>query len=103
MVSKKIIPIFGPDNLNSHMEVISSREFRSKQTKYLGMAARGEGVILKTRSLGSFKITPLSQDDTLMSKEEFFRRVDKAREEILAGKGTVLKTRGEVDAFLDSL
>ena len=85
------------------MEVISSRVFRSNQSKYLGLAAKGCGIILKTRSLGSFKITPLSEDDTLMSKEDFFRKLDRAREEIKAGNGTVLKTKEEIDRFLEAL
>ena len=50
------------------MVVISSRDFRSNQSKYLGMAANGTGVVLKTRSLGSFKIVPVTEDDTLMTK-----------------------------------
>ena len=85
------------------MEVISSRDFRSNQSKYLGMAAKGQGIILKTRSLGSFKITPLTEDDTLMSKEEFFMKLERARKEIKEGKGTVLKTKEEIDRFLETL
>lgn len=85
------------------MEVISCRDFRSNQSKYLGMAAKGQGIILKTRSLGSFKITPLTEDDTLMSKEEFFRKLDRARQEIEAGKGTVLKNKEDIDRFLEAL
>ncbi len=85
------------------MEVISSRDFRSNQSKYLGMAAKGQGIILKTRSLGSFKITPLTEDDTLMSKEEFYRKIDRARKEIEAGKGTTLETKEDIDRFLEAL
>lgn len=85
------------------MEVISSRVFRSNQSKYLSMAAKGHGIILKTRSLGSFKITPVTEDDSLMSKEEFFRKVDEARRQIEEGKYTAVKTREELDAFLESL
>ena len=40
------------------MEVISAREFRTNQTKYLGMVKEGKEVILKSRGLGSFRITP---------------------------------------------
>lgn len=54
---------------------------------------------------GSFKITPLTEDDTLMSKEEFFRKPDRAREDIdiIAGRGTLLETREDIDRFLDAL
>ena len=83
------------------MEVISTRDFRSNQGKYLSMAAKGHGIILKTRSLGSFKITPLTEDDTLMSKEEFFRKVDEARRQIDEGKYTAVNSHEELDAFLE--
>lgn len=85
------------------MVIISSRDFRANQTKYLDMASKGEGVILRSRSLGSFKITPITDDDTLMSKDEFFRKLNHAHEEIKAGKGTLLKTKEEIDQFLDAL
>lgn len=43
------------------MMVISTREFRANQTKFLDMAREGEDVILKSRSLGSFKLTPIKE------------------------------------------
>ena len=53
------------------MTVISIRDFRTNQGKYLGLAAKGESVILTSR-VGSFKIVPVSEDDTLISKKDFF-------------------------------
>jgi antitoxin (DNA-binding transcriptional repressor) of toxin-antitoxin stability system len=50
------------------MLVISSREFRDKQGKYLGMAIQGEDIVLKSRGNGSFKIVPVTDDDTLAVK-----------------------------------
>ena len=85
------------------MVIINSREFRANQGKYLGMAANGEGVILRSRSLGSFKITPVTEDDILMSKEEFFRKIDQAYADIKAGKGYKVKSREELERFLDTL
>ena len=85
------------------MVVINSREFRSNQGKYLAIAATGEGVILQSRGLGSFKITPLTKDDTLMTKEEFLRRVDEARRQIDEGKFTSIDSKKELDDFFESL
>ena len=85
------------------MIIINSREFRSNQTKYLGMAAKGDGVILRSRSMGSFKITPVTEDDMLMSKEELYRKIDKGIKEIKEGKGYTVKSREELEAFLDTL
>ena len=85
------------------MIIISSRDFRSNQSKYLRMAANGNSVVLKTRSFGSFKIVPVSDDDTLMSQEEFMKRVDEGRRQIEEGKYTAVKSRKELDDFLDKL
>lgn len=84
------------------MVIVNSREFRSNQGKYLDMAASGQGLILRSRR-GSFKITPLTEDDTLMTKEEFFRKIDQAYADIKAGKGVVVGTPEELTAYLDSL
>lgn len=43
------------------MIVISTRDFRANQTKYMDMARNGEDVILKSRSSGSFKLTPVRE------------------------------------------
>lgn len=68
------------------MIVISTREFRANQGKYLGMAAKGEDIVLKSRGNGSFKIVPVSQDDTLMSKEEFYAKIERSAQQIREGK-----------------
>ena len=43
------------------MTIVSTRDFRANQTKYLGMASRGEHVVLKSR-LGSYRLIPLKDD-----------------------------------------
>lgn len=42
-------------------------------------------------------------DPTLMTKEEFFARVDDAREEIRQGKGKRFSNPEEMNAWLNSL
>ena len=84
------------------MTVISIRDFRSNQSKYLGLAANGESVILTSRA-GSFKIVPVSEDDSVVSKKEFFERVDEARRQIAAGRGTKVGSKEELDSLLASL
>ena len=84
------------------MTFISIRDFRSNQGKYLALAARGESVILTSRS-GNFKIVPVTEDDYLVSKKEFFARVDEARKEIAEGKGTLVSGKDALDSLLESL
>lgn len=46
------------------MQVVSAREFRSSHGKYLNAAMSGQSVTLISR-YGNFKITPITEDDTL--------------------------------------
>ena len=85
------------------MIVISGREFRAKQGKYLGLAAKGEKIILKSRNQGSFRLVPVSPDDTLMSEEAFRAKLDRAKRSIEAGEGTVVRSKEELQAYLENL
>ncbi len=85
------------------MVIINSRQFRANQSRYLEIASHGGGVILRSRSFGSFKIVPVTEDDTLMTKEEFFRKVDEGIRQIEEGKGTNVRTPEELDEFFESL
>lgn len=51
------------------MLVISTRDFRANQTKFLDMVNNGEDIILRSRGKGSFKLVPVSEHDMLISKE----------------------------------
>lgn len=84
------------------MTVISIRDFRSNQSKYLNLASNGESVILTSRS-GSFRIVPVTADDSVMTKAEFEAKIEAARAEILAGKGTVVNGKAELNSFLEAL
>ena len=49
------------------------------------------------------KLAAKKEDPTLMTKEEFFARVDEAREEIRQGKGKRFSNPEEMKAWLNSL
>jgi antitoxin (DNA-binding transcriptional repressor) of toxin-antitoxin stability system len=49
------------------MQVISAREFRTNQSAVLRRALKGESILLTSR-LGSFKITPVTEEDSLTSR-----------------------------------
>lgn len=44
------------------MTIITGREFRSNQSKYIGMAHRGERVVISSK-LGYAELTPVSKED----------------------------------------
>ncbi|MBR6456333.1 MAG: hypothetical protein IKT22_08490 [Prevotella sp.] len=49
------------------------------------------------------KLTAKKNDPTLMSREEFFARVDEAEREIAAGKGKAFASVEELDQYIRSL
>lgn len=49
------------------MEVVSARNFRANQTNILTKALKGESILLSSR-IGMFKITPVTEEDTLTTR-----------------------------------
>lgn len=49
------------------MQVVSAREFRSNQGKYLNAAMSGQSILLTSR-YGNFKITPVTEGDSITSR-----------------------------------
>ncbi|MDE6127192.1 MAG: prevent-host-death family protein [Muribaculaceae bacterium] len=50
------------------MEVVSAREFRSNQGKFLTAARSGQSVLLTSR-YGNFKIIPVSETDDIIERD----------------------------------
>ena len=50
------------------MIIVSTRDFRANQGRYLTQARNGEDVIIKSRDHGSFKVTPVTKEDTIYGK-----------------------------------
>ena len=59
------------------MTIVTTREFRANQTKFLGMARRGEHVVLKSR-LGSFRLTPTEDEEPEEPKRNVTKEVCQA-------------------------
>ena len=85
------------------MLVISTREFREHQGKYLKKVKEGEDVVLKSRENGSFKLVPISEDDTLMSKEEFFNKLDQSLQQVKEGKTVRITSSEDLETLFESL
>lgn len=49
------------------MQIVSTREFRANQGKFLNAAKRGESVLLTSR-YGNFKISPVTEEDNLTER-----------------------------------
>lgn len=50
------------------MEIVTAREFRKNQGRFLTAAREGKSVILTSR-FGNFKITPVSDNDEIIEKD----------------------------------
>ncbi|MEA4949118.1 MAG: prevent-host-death protein [Petrimonas sp.] len=85
------------------MIIVSSREFRDKQKSYLDKVDEGVEILIRRGKNKSYKIVPVQEDDTLMSKEEFFAMIDRALEEAEQGKVTRIQSKEELSTFFDSL
>ena len=64
------------------MEIITAREFRANQTKYLGKAIKGEDIVLKSRGLGSFRLVPITSNDSVAHKPDLTERIAMALREV---------------------
>ena len=69
------------------MLVISTREFRDRQRSYLDKVDTGTEILIQRRKNKSYKIVPVTEDDTLMSKEEYFAKFERGLQSIKEGKG----------------
>ncbi len=88
------------------MTVITGRQFRANQSKYIRLAHSGERVILSSRA-GYAELTPISEEDKKFDDyihSEAFRQVaDKVVKEYREGKGITLRCAEDVEKWFDSL
>ena len=84
------------------MEIVSSREFRSQMGEFFKKALNSD-VVIKSRTHGSFKIVPVTDDDTIMSKEEFFAKIDRAKKQIDAGHYYEMSPGEMIESFMERM
>ena len=67
----------------------------------LGALAEDEGMLKRVAKYLRKLVAEKEADPTLMSKEEFFARVDEAREQIIRGEGVEMLPDESLDEFLN--
>lgn len=84
------------------MVVVSSRDFRANQKKYLSLA-RSNDVVITSRTHGSYKLVPITEDDALISAAELDARIRRGIADFEAGKGHRMKNGERSEEFLARL
>ena len=85
------------------MLIVSTGEFRGKQKSYLDKVDNGTELIIQRSKNRSYKIIPVEEDDTLMTKGEFFARIDRAEAEVAEGRVISFPTNEELFSFLENI
>lgn len=80
----------------------TSGEFRSQQAHVFDLADKGEKIIIRRNKKQAYTLVPVEEED-LTFTPELQARIDKAREEIKAGKCITVRGKEELDAYLESL
>ena len=81
---------------------ITSREFREKQASMFALADKGEKVVIKRRGKVSYMLTPVYEEDFIISPE-LEKRIEEGRRQYREGNGTTCTTKEELDKFLEAL
>ncbi len=85
------------------MTIVSTRDFRANQTKFLDLALRGEHVVLKSRR-GSFRLMPVEDGEAEEPKRDVTAEICQAmkdwKEYLETGKSDKFRP---LDDFLDEL
>ena len=81
------------------MVVVSSREFRANQRKYFDLA-RINDVVITSRSHGSYRLVPITEDDTLIDKATLEAKIRQGIADYEAGKVYRMKEGERSEDFL---
>lgn len=81
---------------------VTSREFREKQADLFNLADKGEQVIIRRRGKASYMLTPVYDNDFIITPE-LEKRIEESRQQYKNGETVSCKSKEELHTFLDSL
>ena len=82
---------------------MTALQLNAEILRNLGAIAEDESMLKRVAKYLRKLVSEKESDSTLLSKEEFFARLDKAEKEIAEGKGITFTDRDEMNAWLNSL
>lgn len=83
------------------MIIISTREFRANQGKYLKMANEGKEVVLKSRGNGSFALIPVREFSNLIPNEYILDPINEDLDRAITGEELLERVIPRVEKFFD--
>lgn len=85
------------------MTAVQLNAMNTQLLQGIGIIADDESLMKRLTKFVAKLVREKTQDPTLMTKEEFFARIDKAEQEIAEGKGITFTNREDMNAWLNSL
>ena len=73
------------------MQVISTREFRDNQKKYLDLVDKNERVIVQRGRKKAYELKPLDETEYILSDPEIMESIRQGIEDIKEGRVTRIK------------
>ena len=83
--------------------IMTTSQMTAEILQNLSVLAESEDMMTRVAKYLRKLVKEKQADPTLMSKEEFFAKLDKAEEEIENGKGKTFTHPSEMNAWLNSL
>ena len=84
------------------MVIVSSREFRANQRKYLDLA-RSNDVVITSRSHGSYRLVPVADEDVVINAAALDAKIRRGLEEYAKNEVHRMKAEESMGGFLARL
>ncbi|MBQ7570663.1 MAG: hypothetical protein IJT19_00300 [Bacteroidaceae bacterium] len=83
------------------MTAVQLNALNAQMWRDMGTIAEDEGMMQRVAKYLRRVVKEMTADPTLFTKEEFFARVDEAREQIKRGEGVEMLPNESLDEFLE--
>jgi len=84
------------------MVVVSSREFRANQCKYLDLA-KSNDVVITSRNHGNYRLVPVTDADLVIDEATLQAKINRGIAEYEQGKATAMKEGESMENFLNRM
>ena len=82
---------------------MTTMQLNAELLRNMSIIAEDENLLRRAAKYMRKLVAEKQEDPTLLTKEEFFARVDKAEKEIAEGKGVTFTNKDDMNAWLNSL